>query len=98
MFDNISPSLVAPAWDHSLGDNFTTDATDVTDVSLTYETTLGAWNVAQNSWNYEFFNNLGTSLEHFDPTVPGEYTIYLKVKNPADGKVVAESSILVLVQ
>ncbi len=96
VFDNISPSLVVPMWDHSLGNNTTTSATDVSDVTLTYGTTLGGYNVAQNSWNYEFFNNLGTSLEFFDPTLPGEYTIYLKVKDPIKGKTVAESIIHVL--
>jgi hypothetical protein len=97
VFDNITPSLVAPAYDHAMGDNGTLNGGgDASPVS--YLTNIATKNVAQNSWNYEFFNNLGTSLEHFDPSVPGEYTIYLKVKEPGSkGKTVAESRITVLV-
>jgi hypothetical protein len=98
VFDNISPSPpVAPAFDHAMGDNGTLNGGgDASPVS--YLTNIATKNVAQNSWNYEFFNNLGTSLEHFDPSVPGEYTIYLKVKEPGSkGKTVAESRITVLV-
>ena len=96
VFDNISPSLVAPAWDHAVGDNLTANGAGVSNL-LTYGAALTTENVAQNSWSYEFFNNLGTSLEFFDPAVAGEYTIYLKVKDLVKGKTVAESVIRVLV-
>jgi len=55
-----------------------------------------SWNEVQNSWNYEFFNNPGTSLAFFDPPVDGNYVVYLKViKNGR--KTVAESRIQILV-
>jgi len=57
-------------------------------------------NVAQNSWNYEFFNNIGTSLYEFDPSVDGNYIIYLralKTNSRAPIEIVAETCIQVLV-
>jgi hypothetical protein len=105
VFDNISPSLIAPAWDHSTGNNTTTSSNDnVAGTAAAYQVNIAVDNVAQNSWNYEFYNTLGTSLEFFDPTEPGEYTIYLKVleqkgkgKRKGKRKVVAESKIVVLI-
>jgi hypothetical protein len=99
VFDNISPIYpFVPFWDHAMGDNSTTNATRIIDVTLGYgPLSLTTLNIAQNSWRYNFFTAIGTSLETFDPTVPGEYTIYLKVKDPGKGKTVAESRIIVLV-
>jgi len=97
VFDPVSPSLVAPWFDHSLGDNSTTASSDVIDESSTYADKLDLYNVAQNSWNYEFFNNLGTSLASFDPAVPGNYIIYLKVMDPVHHHTLAESVIQILV-
>ena len=68
LFDPITPSLIAPAFDHAIGDNATTTGNGDTAV-INYLTNIGSKNVAQNSWNYEFFNNLGTSLASFDPSV-----------------------------
>jgi hypothetical protein len=97
VFDPISPTLITPAYDHAMGDN-TTGNGGGDDNIFNYLGNISILNVAQNSWNYEYDNNHGTSLEHFDPSVPGEYTIYLKVKEPGDkGKTVAESRITVLV-
>ena len=53
---------------------------------LTYMSLLSTKNVAGNSWHYEFFNNLGTSLEHFNPALDGKYKIYLEVIDPTKGK------------
>jgi hypothetical protein len=102
-FDPISTSLLVPCWDHAMGDNSTEETlpppTGDRNVSpcLSYASDLELSNVAQQSWRYDFFVGLGTSLEFFDPSVPGEYTIFLKVKDPVKGKTVAESKILVLV-
>ncbi len=102
-FDLVTPLLpTIPLFDHAMGDNLTTNATRMTagiDPAL-YQTLLDTKNVAQNSWNYEFFNNLGTSLAAFDPDVDGNYIIYLRViKNKGHGKhkIVAETFIQVLV-
>ncbi len=97
IFDNISPSLVAPLFDHATGDNFTTAPGNSATTAAEYENNLAVHNVAQNSWNYEFFNTLGTSLEDFDPAVDGNYVIYLRVKHPTRGRILAESRIQVLV-
>lgn len=69
-----------PLADHALGDNSTGNgggsvATNAAD----YATLLGDSNVAQNSWSYEFFNDVGTPLENFDPNVKGSYIIGLGV-------------------
>lgn len=105
-FDPITPMLPAiPLFDHGIGDNNSTNATASTaSDAATYQTLLDNNNVAQQSWNYEFFNNLGTSLAAFDPAVDGNYIIYLRVlkaddkdKDKDKSKIVAESFIQVLV-
>jgi hypothetical protein len=96
LFDPIAPSLVAPAWDHSFGDNYT--ANGAGDETLgSYGTNLSTRNLVQNSWNYEFFNAVGTSLAAFNPAVNGNYVIFLRAIDPARKKVVAETMIQVLV-
>jgi hypothetical protein len=96
MFDPITPSLVAPAWDHSIGTNATPNGGGVESLP-NYVANLGTNNVAQNSWNYEFFNNVGTSLASFNPAVDGNYVIFLRAIDPVKKKVVAETVIQVLV-
>jgi len=76
-FDMITPSVAAPMFDHAIGDSATASnagavATDPTN----YATLLANNSMAQNSWNYEFFNSSGP-LVSFDPTVNGEYEIYI---------------------
>lgn len=94
-FDLITPSVFVPVFDHSIGDNSTTDATDsIASDATNYSTLLSANNVAQNSWNYEFFDN--SPFDIFDPTVVGTYAIYLLAKD-ANGNVVAKSDIQILV-
>lgn len=44
----------------------------------TYATLLNEKSLAQNSWNYEFFNLPGTPLEFFDASLPGTYRIELE--------------------
>ncbi len=100
-FDPITPlPPVVPLFDHAIGNNSSTNPGSTADNPTTYQTLLDDNNVAQNSWNYEFFNNLGTSLAAFDPDVDGNYIIYLRVmKKQGYGKrkIVAQSFIQVLV-
>lgn len=65
--------------DHSIGDNSTTSATDtVAGDPLTYLSLISSNNVAQNSWNYGFFNGAGSgALDGIDPSLPGQYIIRL---------------------
>lgn len=64
-------------WDHSFGTNSTganagSEAGDIP----TYDALTAANNIAQNSWNYEFFNSSGP-LMSFDPNDAGSYEIYI---------------------
>ncbi len=95
-FDPITPSLVAPAFDHAMGDNSTANGAGDSNVAA-YALNRATMNVAQNSWNYEFFNNIGTSLADFNPAVDGNYVLFLRANDPVSGKTVAETWIQVLV-
>jgi hypothetical protein len=66
----------APFFDHSIGDNSTPNGggTEAADAAG-YAALIASNNLAQNSWNIEFFN-IG-AFDIFDPTVPGIYTIAL---------------------
>ena len=102
-FDPITPLPPAiPFFDHAIGDNSTPESGGTVAASPDqYQGFIENNNVAQNSWNYEFFNNLGTRLAAFDPNVDGNYIIYLRViKNKGKfgkSKIVAQSFIQVLV-
>jgi hypothetical protein len=108
-FDPINVGSMAFA-DHSLGNNTnaSTDATDfkvtsaTNNPAFTYNTLIGsaanssAYNVAQNSWNYQFFNEATdarplSQLASFDPNELGVYTITLEAFDGATR--VAASSI-----
>jgi hypothetical protein len=97
IFDPITPMLPPPITppDHAVGDNYTGngEGQQATD-NLSYKTLLTSYNVAQNSWNYEFFDN--TPYTHFDPATPGNYAIYLLARTQ-DGRVVARADIQILV-
>ena len=75
-FDPITPSGPMPFWDHSIGTNATPNGggTEAGDAP-TYATLIANNNLAQNSWNMEFFND--APFNTFDPTVPGRYEFYL---------------------
>jgi len=95
VFDPITPSIAVPFYDHGIGDN-SGPAPDSENPAY-YVENINNYNVAQNSWNYSFFNNPGTSLEFFDPSVPGVYVIYLRAKSKVSNAVVASVSIHVIV-
>ncbi|GJL77969.1 MAG: hypothetical protein NPINA01_09580 [Nitrospinaceae bacterium] len=94
--------------DHAIGDNSTGNGggasvpiadcrsvvpgTQAAAVAL-YADRIANNNVAQNSWRYDFF--LAGPLAGFDPTVPGNYVIYLLARN-SSGEVVARSDIQIL--
>jgi len=89
-FDPINQSY----YDHAIGDNSTpngggTIAADATE----YASLIGSNNVAQNSWNMEFFND--APFDGFDPNDTGAYTVYLSVSD--GGGEVARSEIRVFV-
>jgi len=96
VFDPITPSFVAPAFDHAIGNNATPNGGGTSDL-LNYLSLISTNNVVQNSWNYEFFNNLGTSLASFDPSVNGTYDLYLMVSDAVTGEHVATTRIQIIV-
>lgn len=72
-----------PFADHSFGDNTTAQGAGVEAANpVDYANLLVSSNLVQNSWSYEFFNEITDGapmpqLFGFDPTVDGEYTIRL---------------------
>jgi hypothetical protein len=65
--------------DHALGNTTTAAGAGIvaTDAAE-YSALLSTSSLAQNSWNYEFFNDPGTALEFFDARLPGAYRIELE--------------------
>jgi hypothetical protein len=95
VFDPITPSVPTPMYDHSLGNNMTTDATDViAGDPVAYASALGTLNVAQNSWNYEFFND--APFDSFDPADNAVYEIFLRAYD-GSGAMVAETAISIVI-
>ena len=103
VFDPIAANSVIPYdvpetkvyWDHSMGDNSTGSGAGVEAGDLTtYQTYLNTYNLAQNSWTYEFYNE--APFAGFDPDVPGRYEVYLAAFDGATE--VARSHITILVE
>lgn len=92
-FDQIN--LPSPAFgDHAIGDNTTANGAGISAGDrLTYETLLANNNLAQNSWNMEFFDDGGAFF--FDGSVSGEYEFQLEAFD--NGVSVAMSTITVSV-
>lgn len=68
--------------DHAIGNSTGSINKAVAADATTYATLIGTREVAQNSWNYEFFNETTDSLfleqlQDFDPDDEGTYTIRL---------------------
>jgi len=96
LFDPITPGVDAAFFDHAVGDNTTANGGGtVAGSEADYISLLANNNVAQNSWNYEFFNDSGP-LASFNPNVFGEYEIFLAALD-ANGNEVSRSSITIKV-
>ena len=75
--------------DNSFGNNLTTQGNGAEATSLAnYKALVGANNLVQNSWNYQFFPSLFT----FDPNANGTYTIRLQAID-LSGAILASSLI-----
>lgn len=84
----------ATYYDHSIGTNDTDNCAGVEAVdAANYASLIANNNVAQNSWNMEFFNNF--PFDGFDPTVSGEYSFYLAAFD--QGNQVARTDMTVIV-
>lgn len=80
--------------DHAIGDNATGNGAGVTAASVSeYDILINSRNLAQNSWNYEFFDGPGNPLEFFNGEARGEYVISLAAFD--GGLKIAETSITV---
>ena len=95
-FTDVFDPINVPFADHGVGTN-SGEASGSEDV-LAYSGLVGSNNVAQNSWNYEFFNELSDApnpyleqLAGFDPNVNGTYRIELV--GLFDGQIVASTGI-----
>ena len=76
VFDPITPTMAVPFYDHAIGDNATANGAGTTAGDApTYSTLLANNNVAQNSWNMEFFNN--APFNTFVASDDGQYDFYL---------------------
>jgi hypothetical protein len=86
----LAPNTVL--WDHSLGNNSTTSASDsiATDAAV-YATWIGANSLAQNSWKAHWFLD-----NTFDPTVDGQYDLFLAALDGFGGEL-ARTEISVIV-
>lgn len=91
-FQTFDPLNVTLA-DHSFGNNSTAQSAGVeTTDAATYAALLAGNNLAQNSWNYDFFDSV---LFPFDPTIDGTYTVFLQASS--GGGLLARSQIDVIV-
>lgn len=66
-----------PFFDHAIGDNTTGNGAGTKGNAGNYAGLIADNNLAQNSWNYEFFNGPGSALETFNSNLAGEYQIRL---------------------
>ncbi len=95
IYDPIIPGFFTPWFDHAIGNNGSTSTTAhyATD-GPTYTSLLSMYYVAQNSYNYEFFNVV-PPFSDFDPTDLGVYQIYLKAFK--DDSEVASTNISIVI-
>lgn len=84
-----------PFFDHAIGNNGTGNGGGTKGDAANYDGLIENNNVAQNSWNYEFFNDPGTALENFNSNVPGDYRIRLQAFD-RNGQELARSEITVI--
>lgn len=90
-FDPINgtnPNTSTVYWDHAIGDNGDTAATNFNaSDEVDYASLIDTYNVAQNSWKAHWI------IPGFDPTVNGEYTVSLTA---FDGMTALASSSIVI--
>jgi hypothetical protein len=82
-FQTFDPINQADA-DHSIGDNSTASGDGEESNGANYAALIGGNNLAQNSWNMEFFDN---GAFPFDANTDGTYDIYLLARDLQGGEV-----------
>lgn len=82
-FQSFDP-INQPDADHSIGDNSTSQGGGEESNGANYPALIGSNNLAQNSWNMEFFDS---GAFPFDANVDGTYDIYLLARDLQGGEV-----------
>lgn len=98
--DALTFDLINTAFaDHAMGTNATTAATKIISANAgQYATNINTLNVAQNSWNYDFFDGqAGTALENWNPDAVGTYIIRLTAFDSNGAEVLSNSINVVIV-
>ncbi len=91
-FDPINQTVA----DHAIGNNATANGGgSVAANAGEYSALIAANNLAQNSWNMEFFND--APFDMFDPNLPGIYTIVLSAFDFQTEEMLSSVSIDVIV-
>ncbi len=94
-FDPITPSVLAPFFDHSIGTNTTANGGGEEAANpAEYQALIDANNVLQQSWRHAFFPVHPTLS--YDPTISGTYDIFLTAFD-GQGNTVASTEIQVII-
>lgn len=103
LINSVNPNPAAGGlalWDHSFGNSGTAQGAGIEASGADLATLLASYNalessssLVQNSWNLAFYSD---ASHLFDPTLNGNYSIYLEALN-ANGALLARSEIDVIV-
>ncbi len=90
-----STPVPVPFYDHAFGDSSTANGAGVTaGDEATYLSYASTYSMAQNAWNWEFFNE--APFDTFDPNTPGRYEFYVAAFE--GGVEVGRSAITIVVE
>ncbi len=91
VINGLNPGVGVVLWDHSIGDNSTTEATDSIAADVPgYAALISSKNVAQNSWKPHWF------IAGFDPSVNGIYDFYISASDGVGEVARAEIQVIVV--
>ncbi len=88
LINGVDPNHGVSWYDHSFGDNSTTEATDTVGDAGNYASLVANNNVAQNSWRYIWYSQTGSALEGYDVNAVGSYIVRLTVLDGMGAEVV----------
>ncbi len=91
-------SLLSTFFDHSFGTNTTAQGAGAEATDLAGMNALAASNnLAQNSWNMDFFDNGALFAGIFNPSADGNYSFFLQAFDKTTGALVAQTDLTVIV-
>tara|TARA_R110002072_G_scaffold42064_12_gene118196 strand:- start:149624 stop:150424 length:801 start_codon:yes stop_codon:yes gene_type:complete len=93
MINGADPTNGFIGYDHAIGDNSTLNDSGIEATSLSnYQDLINDNNVAQNSWNYGFFDGPGTGpLEGMDLNAIGTYVVRITAFDQSGAELVSTS-------